>query len=401
MQQFLYFFPLPHGQGSLRLVMKQLLCSRQNAIYTQSEQYHTAGAGATAPFYIRFFGVPDGRLTCPMGRSAYLFLAIPSSLICLERKERGRLPLDKHAAALLQQLAAQGGPALNELDPPAARAASSQLRALNGEPEPVASIVNRSIPGPAGDIPVRIYTPKGSGPFPILMYFHGGGWVIGSPDTVETTCTMLANRAGAVVVSVDYRLAPEHKFPAAVEDCYAATLWAAQNAREINGDAARLAVSGDSAGGNLSAVVSLLARDQGGPKLAFQVLVYPVTDFNLETESYRQNGEHYFLTTAMMKWFWNHYIRTEADGQDWRASPLRAEDLSNLPPAFVVTAEFDPLRDEGEAYAHRLLSSGNTVTLKRYAGQIHGFFTMPGAMPAGRQAIEDAAALLRQAFARR
>lgn len=309
------------------------------------------------------------------------------------------MPLDSVVEAFLKQLAEAGGPALNELSPVEARQMAAELAALGGEAEPVASIEDRTIPGPAGEIPVRIYTPAGEGPFPVLLYFHGGGWVIGSPDTVHATCALLANRAGAIVVSVDYRMAPEHKFPAAAEDCYAAAAWVAENARSLNGDPARIAVSGDSAGGNLAAVVSLMAREKGFPQLAYQVLIYPVTDHNYETASYRENGTDYFLTTAMMEWFWNHYINSEADGKDWRASPLQVADASNLPPAFVITAEFDPLRDEGEAYARKLAEAGNIVTVKRYLGQIHGFCTLLGAMPAGRQALEEAAAQLRLAFA--
>lgn len=309
------------------------------------------------------------------------------------------MPLAKEAEAFLKQLAETGGPAINELTPVEARQTLEQLAALGGEAEPVASVVDRTVPGPAGEIPVRIYTPAGAGPFPVVVYFHGGGWVIGSPNTVHATCALLARRAGAVVVSVDYRLAPEHKFPAAAEDCYAATVWVAENARAIGGDPRRIAVAGDSAGGNLAAVVSLMARDKGFPQLACQVLVYPVTDHNFETPSYQENGTDYFLTTEMMRWFWNHYLNSDADGKDWRASPLQVADASNLPPAFVITAEYDPLRDEGEAYARKLAEAGNTVTLKRYLGQIHGFFTLLGVLPAGRQAVEDAAAQLRLAFA--
>jgi len=311
------------------------------------------------------------------------------------------MPLDREVEAFLKQLAEAGGPALNELSPAEARQTALQMAALGGEAEPVASVVDRTIPGPAGEIPVRIYTPEGEGPFPVLLYFHGGGWVIGSPDAVHATCALLANRAGAVVVSVDYRMAPEHKFPAAAEDCYAAAAWVAENAPSLNGDPRRIAVAGDSAGGNLAAVVALMAREKGFPQLAYQVLIYPVTDRNFETASYRQNGADYFLTTAMMEWFWNHYINSEADGSDWRASPLRSADASNLPPAFVITAEFDPLRDEGEAYARKLAEAGNIVTVKRYLGQIHGFCTLLGAMPAGRRALEEAAAHLRLAFAAR
>lgn len=311
------------------------------------------------------------------------------------------MPLDREVEAFLKQLAEAGGPALNEMPPAEARQMAEQLASLGGEAEPVASLVDRTMPGPAGAIPVRIYTPAGEGPLPVLLYFHGGGWVIGSPDTVHPTCSLLANRAGAVVVSVDYRMAPEHKFPAAAEDCYAATAWVAENARSFGGDPQRIAVSGDSAGGNLAAVVALMAREKGYPQLAYQVLIYPVTDHSFDTPSYRENGTDYFLTTAMMEWFWNHYINGDEDGRDWRASPLQVADASNLPPAFVITAEFDPLRDEGEAYARKLAEAGNTVTLKRYLGQIHGFCTLLGAMPAGRQALEEAAAHLRLAFASR
>ncbi|MFB5083163.1 alpha/beta hydrolase, partial [Symbiobacterium thermophilum] len=190
------------------------------------------------------------------------------------------MPLAREAEAFLKQLAEAGGPALNELSPADARKMTEQMAAFGGDAEPVAGVVDRTVPGPAGKIPVRIYTPAGEGPFPVLLYFHGGGWVLGSPDTVHATCALLANRAGAVVVSVDYRLAPEHKFPAAAEDCYAATVWVAENARTIGGDPRRIAVAGDSAGGNLAAVVSLMARDKGYPDLAYQVLIYPVTDHN-------------------------------------------------------------------------------------------------------------------------
>jgi acetyl esterase len=308
------------------------------------------------------------------------------------------MPLDKQAAAFIKQLEAIGGPALNEMPPAAAREAAAGLGELGGGPESVASIVNRTIAGPLGDIPIRIYTPEGSSQFPVVVYFHGGGWVIGNPDTVDATCRMLANHASAVVVSVDYRLAPEQKFPAAVADCYATTQWVAENAGALGGDPQRIAVAGDSAGGNLAAVIALLARDRGTPKLAFQVLFYPVTDHNLTTASYLENGKGYFLTHDMMKWFWDHYLNNDDDGRDWQASPLRAADKRGLPPAFVATAEFDPLRDEGEAYAEQLRLAGNTVTAKRYEGQIHGFVTLLGAMDQGKQAIEDAAAVLRQAF---
>jgi acetyl esterase len=249
-------------------------------------------------------------------------------------------------------------------------------------------------------MPVRLYTPPGRGPFPVLVYFHGGGWVIGNIAAYDPTCRALTNAAGCVVVSVEYRLAPEHKFPAAPEDCYAALQWVATNAAAINGEPARLAIGGDSAGGNLTAVVAQMARDRGGPPLVYQVLVYPVTDYNYNTASYRENADGYLLTRDAMGWFWNHYLRSQADGSNPLASPLRAPNLRGLPPALVLTAEFDPLRDEGEAYAARLQETGVPVTLKRYDGMIHGFFSLGTVLDQGKQAMADAAAALRGAFAR-
>ena len=202
------------------------------------------------------------------------------------------------------------------------------------------------------------------------------------------------------MVAMEYRLAPEHQFPAAPEDCYAATQWVAAHATAIGGDPTRLALGGDSAGGNLTAVVAQMVRDLGGPALCYQLLVYPVTDHNYDTASYRANAEGYLLTRDAMVWFWNHYLRSPADGSNPMASPLRADNLRGLPPAMVITAEFDPLRDEGEAYAARLQEAGVPVTLKRYDGMIHGFFCLGTVLEQGKQAIEDAAAALRTAFAR-
>ena len=308
------------------------------------------------------------------------------------------MPLDEQAKAFLRQLEEAGGPPLNEMTPAEARAALAATVESAGEPEPVGNTVNRSIPGPLGDIPIRVYTPEGTGPFPALVYFHGGGWVAGDLEMVDPLCTMLINRAGTVVVSVDYRLAPEHKFPAPLMDCYSATQWVSDNAAKLNVDPRRIAVGGDSAGGNLAAAVSVVARDRGTPDLAFQVLFYPVTNMDYETASYRENGVGYFLTTDMMRWFWGHYLESADVGRDMRASPLLMQDASGLPPTFVVTAEFDPLRDEGEAYAEKLLEAGNEVTVRRYEGQIHGFVTRCGIMDVGKQAIEDAAAQMHLAF---
>jgi acetyl esterase len=231
-----------------------------------------------------------------------------------------------------------------------------------------------------------------------VVYFHGGGWVLGTLDLVDVLCTRLANRAAAVVVSVDYRLAPEHKFPAASDDCFAATQWVADHARELNADQNRIAVAGDSAGGNLAAVIAAMARDAGKPSLVLQVLFCPVTNRSFETPSYRDNGRDYFLTTEMMRWFWDLYLNGADEGRDWRASPLGLANLSGLPPAYVVTAEYDPLRDEAEAYAERLRKAGIPVTLRRYDGQIHDFVTMAGAMDQAGPAVAAAAAALREAF---
>lgn len=311
------------------------------------------------------------------------------------------MPLDPQAAAFLQMLAASNAPPLNTQTPEQAREAIAGFIALAGEGEPVAAVENRSIPGPAGEIPVRIYTPSGQPPFPALVYYHGGGWVVGNLDMVDTVCRALANRAGSVVVSVDYRLAPEHKFPASAEDAYAAAHWVATNASTIGVDPGRIAVGGDSAGGNLAAVVSLIARDRGSPSLAYQVLVYPVTDYAFDTPSYQANGKDYFLTTEMMEWFWNHYLRTPEDGNHPYASPLRATNLAGLPPALVITAEYDPLRDEGERYAQRLREAGVPVRQTRYDGMVHGFFTMPGTFDKAKQAVDEIAEELRKTAAAR
>ncbi len=309
------------------------------------------------------------------------------------------MPLDTQARALLDQMAAAGAPPFESLTPEQAREMIMQMRELAGPPEPVARVEDRVAATAAGPIPVRIYTPEAAGPLPMLVYFHGGGWVIGNLETVDAPCRALANRAGCLIVSVDYRLAPEHKFPAAAEDCYAATRWAAEHAAELGGDPARIAVGGDSAGGNLAAVVALMARERGGPRLAYQLLIYPVTNYDFSTPSYQENAEGYLLTKNAMVWFWDHYLRQPSDWEHPYASPLRAADLRGLPPAFVITAEYDPLRDEGEAYADRLRQAGVPTELRRYDGMIHGFFQMAGVFDQGKKVIADAAAALRAAFA--
>lgn len=311
------------------------------------------------------------------------------------------MPLDPQAQAFLDQIAAAGGPPLHELSVDQMRQVLLELLGAKGEAESVGAVSDQLIPGPIGPIPIRVYSPRGGGPVPVLVHYHGGGWIAGDLETYDPICRALTNAAGCAVVSVAYRLAPEHKFPAAVEDCYAALQWVATNAATFNGDVTRLAIGGESAGGNLTAVVAQMSRDRGGPTLVYQLLVCPITDYNFNTTSYRENADGYLITKADMVWFWNHYLRSEADGESTQASPLRAVDLRGLPPALVITAEFDPLRDEGEAYATRLLEAGVPTVVKRYGGTIHGFFELSAVLDQGRQAVAEAAAGLRTAFGNR
>ncbi len=284
------------------------------------------------------------------------------------------------------------------LPPEALRAGFGPMLAQR-EVETVEKILNRTIPGPAGEIPVRIYTPAGDGPLPVLVYFHGGGFVICDLDSHDSICRALANAAVCVVISVEYRLAPESPFPAAPEDCYAATCWAAEQPASAGFDASRLAVGGDSAGGNLSAVVALMARDRGGPRIAHQLLIYPVTDCAFDTPSYEENAEGYLLTREMMRWFWQHYLENQEDAANPMASPLRAEKLEGLPAATVITAEFDPLRDEGEAFAAKLEAAGVPMERTRYDGMFHGFFGMTDILDTAKVAVAQAGAALRKALA--
>jgi acetyl esterase len=312
-------------------------------------------------------------------------------------ERRAHMPLDPQAQQVLEQIAALGLPP-NHLVSPAQARINMKARPRAAGPE-VAQVEDRVIPGPGVEIPVRIYTPVGSGPFPILVWFHGGGWVVGDLETADPTARHLTVGARCVVVSVDYRLAPETKFPGAADDCYAATAWAAQHAPRINGDADRIAVGGDSAGGNLAAAVVLMARDRGTPPLVFQLLVYPVMARDFDTESYRRNADGYGLTQDGMQWYWDQYLRNPADASNPYAAPLLAQDLRGLPAALVITAEFDPLCDEGEAYARHLQASGVATKYSRYDGMIHGFFGMSAVLEKGKQAVAEASAALRQAFA--
>ncbi len=309
------------------------------------------------------------------------------------------MPLDPQAAALLEQMNQAGTPDVTTLEPAVVRQLFGSIGPATAVQE-VARVQNRTIPGPAGPIPVRLYWPEGNGPHPVLVFFHGGGFVICDLDSHDGACRALANGVGCLVMSVDYRLAPEARFPAGPADCYAATCWAGENAASLGGDPSRIAIGGDSAGGNLAAVTAQQVRDRGGPDLAYQLLVYPVTDHAFDTDSYRENAEGYMLTRDMMRWFWDHYLEKRAHGSQPLASPLRAPDLENLPPALVITAEFDPLRDEGEAYAARLRESGVPVELIRFDGMFHGFWSMFELLDKGKQAMSASCERLRAALAR-
>jgi acetyl esterase len=263
-----------------------------------------------------------------------------------------------------------------------------------GEPEPMFSVEDLDADG----VPVRVYRPSSDPNLPIVVYLHGGGWTIGSVEQFDPIVRQLAKEARAIVVSVDYRLAPEHPFPAPLDDCWQAVQWVAKHAAEFGGDPTRIALAGDSAGGNLAAVCALLARDAGAPQLALQVLVYPVTDCEFTTESYRANGDGYLLTEQQMRWFFDCYTRGGADPTDWRISPSRVSSFEGVAPAFVVTAEYDPLRDEGEEYARKLEQAGVTVTTQRFDGVIHAFFGLSIAFDASRDAMTRAGTELRRAF---
>jgi acetyl esterase len=307
--------------------------------------------------------------------------------------------LDPGVRALLEAIAGLGEPPLESLPPAEARKrAAESFAPVAGVLEPLRFIENLRIPGPLGEIPIRVYTPDAPAPRPAMVYFHGGGWVLCDLDTHEVVCSAIAHRAGAVVVSVDYRLAPEHKFPAAVTDAYAATTWVSANAARLGIDPAGISVGGDSAGGNLAAVVSLKSRNENGPAIALQALVYPVTDLSsTSTVSYLEFAEGYQLSKSMMEWFRDQYLPDSGAARDPYASPLLAPDLRGLPPAVILTAECDPLRDEGEAYGKRLAEAGVPVTCTRYAGMIHPFFSLSGAIPRALDAFQQVADAIRTA----
>jgi acetyl esterase len=291
---------------------------------------------------------------------------------------------------------------MDSMEPVEARRVFVGLAALERR-EDVAAVEDRTIPGPAGEIPIRIYTPStadGAAPTGLVVFLHGGGFVVGDLDTHDGSARLLANRSGAIVVAVDYRLAPEAPAPAAVDDALAALRWAADHAAELGSTTGKVAVPGDSAGGNLAAVLCQRARDLDGPAIAFQSLVYPVTDLTLGHPSMVENGEGYFLTKAAMEWFADHYLGgSELAAKDPIVSPLFVDSCVGLPPAIVVTAEFDPLRDEGEAYAERLRADGVPVEAIRYDGQIHAFFGMTAILDDARDAVDRVGAALEAALA--
>jgi acetyl esterase len=306
------------------------------------------------------------------------------------------MPLDPHAQTLLESLGEMSG-GLSAMGVEEARKAIELFGTLDAGVE-VARVEDLTIPEPSGDIPARLYAPEGEGPLPVVVYFHGGGWVIGNIASHDGICRKLANASGCAIVSVEYRLAPEHRFPVAPSDCYTAVSWIKEHGDKLGIDTSRMAVAGDSAGGNLSAVIAQLCRDRGGPAIAFQLLIYPATDLTMSHPSIEENADGYLLTKADMEWFRDHYLGDGADPKDPLVSPLYAGDLSGLPPALVLTAEYDPLRDEGEAYATALQQAGVDARSSRYDGLIHGFFGLEAVIPAAAPAMEEAAAALRHAL---
>lgn len=306
--------------------------------------------------------------------------------------------LDPQSEAILDQIAEANELPLSSMTPQQAREYPLEASWI-GEPATGVRIENIRIPGPARRIPLRIYTPEGNQPCPILIFFFGGGFVVGTLDEFDPFCTFLATGASCVVVSVDYRLAPEHKHPAAVEDAVTAVNWVAAHAQELHGDPTRIAVAGDSAGGNLAAVVSILARDQGVPSLKYQALICPWVDSSsFETDSFRYFEDGLWLSKASMCWYRDHYLQNQEQAVDPLVSPLLMDDLSGLPPALVITAEFDVLRDQGEAYAHRLEEAGVAVQCTRYRGMLHDFAVLPGLFDRAKDAIDEICRALQRAY---
>jgi acetyl esterase len=309
------------------------------------------------------------------------------------------MPLDPQATEFLAQIARQKGHSLDLLPLEVSRRAAMLGSGACPDPPDLARVDNLEIVRPDGTVlPVRISIPHGTGPFGVCLYFHGGGWVLNSIDTHDDLVRRLTAESGCVFVNVEYRLAPDDKYPAAAEDAYTALLWVHEHAAEIAGDPSRIAVAGDSAGGNLAAVSCLMTRDRGGPPIAFQALIYPITDCDFERPSYQSNSEGYFLTRREMLWFWNHYVSSPEQMLEPYASPMRAKSLRGLPPASILTAEYDPLRDEGEAYAQALRAAGVEVSVHRYDGLIHAFVRRVREFDAAHAAIREIGGQLRAAI---
>ncbi|WP_311852663.1 alpha/beta hydrolase [Methylocella sp. CPCC 101449] len=312
-------------------------------------------------------------------------------------------PIDPDAERLLMAIRAANRPALEQLTPQEGRAAwLAMRRAMNQFVPPMAEVQALIAEGPRGPISLRLYRSEAAAQdrqSPVVVYFHGGGWVVGDLETHDVLVRHLANALRAVVIAVDYRLAPEHKFPAAAEDAMAATRWVAAQAATLGVDAGRMAVVGDSAGGNLAAVVALQAAREGTPHLWAQALIYPVTDLRCDTPSYTRVGSGYTLTAASMHWFRNHYLRSDADILDWRASPILADNLAHAPPAYIATGGLDPLCDEGEAYAKALHAAGVTVVYKSFPGQMHGFAGQFGLIKAADTVVAEIGAFIRARWA--
>src|SRR5262245_9635894 len=309
------------------------------------------------------------------------------------------MPLDPQAQKIIDALNALNLKPVEESTVEEARESMRSRTAALGPFEDVAAVTDHRVPVKSGEITVRVYSPGGKGPLPALVFYHGGGWVIGDLYTHDGICRSIANAAGCIVASVDYRMAPEQKYPVAVEDSYTGFEWVLANAGKLGVDARRVAVGGDSAGGNLAAAVSLMARDRGTTLPIQQTLIYPVTNYSFDTPSYRENATGFLLTLAGMRWFWNHYLARDAQGKEPYASPLLAQSLAGLPPALVITAGCDPLRDEGEAYAARLRDAGVPVTLTRYEGIFHGFIRMTRLLDKAKAALDEIAGSLKKAFA--
>lgn len=308
------------------------------------------------------------------------------------------MPLDPQAQKVVDALAALNLKPFKDSTPAEARESMRSRTAALGPFEEVAAVADHRVPVTGGEITVRVYRPAGVGPHPALVFYHGGGWVIGDLYTHDGICRSIVNAAGCAVASVDYRLAPEFKYPTPVEDSYAGLLWVAANATRLGLDPARIAVGGDSAGGNLAAVMALMARDRRGPRLLLQILVYPVTNYDFNTVSYRENATGFVLGTEDMRWFWRHYLSRKEQGREPLASPLLAKSLADLPPALVITAGCDPLRDEGEAYAGRLRDAGVAVTLTQYSGMFHGFLRMTRILDQSRVLLDEIAGALRKSL---